>query len=198
MYKMLQIVEWLVFLMQCVLLLCVTNIASILEKRLETTDAVDPAIRHRHWMVHVVRDTDIACTPCVVVMQSGHLVELDTDVHAALLAASESHDTEEMLAGDCLHDADNSNGPIVQLRYSRTVHHGTRREKMQQVLDTYKCDLVPVHDDAPSPCLVLHDAHAVLGILLARHQPIQQSLSACVSTRPPTVSPQKTPTRSAR
>ena len=149
---------------------------------------------HRHWVVHVVRDTDVACTPCVVVLRSGHLVELDTDVHAALLAASASHDSDALLAGDSLHDVEDSSGPIVQLKYSRAVHHGTRREEMQQVLDRYKCDLVPVHDDAPPPFLVLHNAHAVLGVLLARQQPIPQSPSACENKRPPATSPRRTPT----
>ena len=191
------VVEWIIMVMQCVLLLYVTNVANLLEDSLESSDTHKCRVQSKHWVVHVVRDTDDACTPCVVVMRSGHLVEMDTDAHAALLAASRSHDSDALLAGDTLHDVEDANGPVRQMVFTRTVHHGTRREVMQQALEEHKCDLVPVHDDAPPPFLVLNNAHAVLGVLLARQQPITESSTTCASTRPKSqaTSPRRTPSR---
>lgn len=180
---------------QCVLLLYVTNVATILEDKQTTVDLNDIDVGRRHWAVHIVRDTDVACTPCVVVMRSGHLVEFDTKVNADLLAASESTDTDKLLADNFLHVKDKRGRKILQLQYSRTVHHGTRREEMQQVLDKHKCDLIPVHDDAPQPCSVLEDSDAVLGILLARQQTIPRSPLACDNKRPQPSSPKTTQTR---
>lgn len=188
--------EWLILILQCATLFVMTTIASMLEDKQQqhtTSKADTAAVTHREWVVHVVRDTDAACTPCVVVTRAGQLVEMDSDVHAALVSASDAHDTESLLAGDALHDVDCAGGPIVQMRFSRTVHHGTRREEMQQVMDQHKCDLVPVHDDAPPPSVVLNDAHAVLGILLARQQRIPSSPTACDNQRP--TSPRRTPRR---
>lgn len=191
--------ETLILFLQCVLLYVMTSIASMLEntKSPAKNDSGGnrQAITHKDWVVHVVRDTDAACTPCVVVTRSGQLVELDSDLHSALLGASASHDTESLLAGDALHDVDSSAGPIVAMRYSRAVHHGTRREEMQQVVEHHKCDLVPVHEDAPPPSLVLHDAHAVLGILLAREHSIPSSPEPCDSRHPKPTSPRRTPPR---
>ena len=194
---MLEFVEWVILALQCLLLFHVTNVATVLEeadKRRDACESADGAVCHRHWVIHVVRDTDAHCTPCVVVLRSGHLVEMDTAVHDALLAASGSHDIDALMAGLPLHDAEDTDRPIMQIQYTRAVHDCTQREQMQQVLDRHKCDLVPIDHDAPPPYLVLQNAHAVLGIMLARHATISPSSPACGSKRPET-SPRRTPNR---
>lgn len=192
------LMEALILFLQCLALYVMTTIASTLEnsQRSRKNDCgARQAITHKDWVVHVVHDTDAESTPSVVVTQSGQLVLLDSDLHAALVRASVTQDTLSLLAGDSLYDVDSSEGPIVSMRYSRTVHHGTRREEMQQVVEDYKCDLVPVHEDAPPPSLVLHDAHAVLGILLAREHAIPSSPEPCDNRHPKPQSPRKTPQR---
>ena len=194
---MYEIINWLIFLMQCVVLVCVVNVATILEESgssYGTRDDPDVvALQTKHWVVHVLRDSDDACTPCVVVQRSGHLVEFDTPVHDALLGASQMCDIvplvpEAGLVVDC-----NEAGPIVRVHFSRAVHYNTKREVVQQVLDAHKCDLVPVHNDALSPCSVVKDAHTVLGIMLAQHyaDAITCTTPPRNSKRPVTPSPKK-------
>lgn len=195
--NMYEIINWLIFLTQCVVLVCVVNIAAILQENRSSPDTRDDpdvvALQTKHWVAHVVRDSDDACTPCVVVQRSGHLVEFDTPVHDALLKASAMCDIvplvpEAGLVVDC-----NEASPIVRAHFSRAVHHNTKREIVQQVLETHKCDLVPVHNDALPPSSVVKDAHAVLGIMLAQHH---SDVITCTtpprnSKRPVTPSPTK-------
>lgn len=189
---MFEFVEWVILTLQCGLLFYVANVATTLEQN--QRDRHDGAVSHRHWVVHVVRDTDASCTPCAVFLRSGHLVEIDTPVHNALLKASEIHDIDALLAGTLLHDAENATQPIIEIEYTRVVHDCTRREQMQQVLDKYECDLVPIDHDAPPAFLVVQNAHAVLGIMLAQQTCISQDPVTCDSKRPAT-SPRQTPKR---
>ena len=195
---MYEIINWVIFFMQCVMLVCVVNVATVLEesrsKLAPRQDFDASTLQTKHLMVHVVRDTDNACTPCVVVQRSGHLVEFDTPVHDALLKASHMCDINPLVPETGLIIDDDETGPIVRVHFSRAVHHETQREEMQQVLDAYKCDLVPVHHNALPPSVVIKDAHAVLGIMLA-----QQDADAAItcttpprnSKRPVTPSPKK-------
>ena len=193
-FAMHDVVSCIIMAMQFVLLAWVTHLVSLVRSKLhDAADQETPvAKRCKHWVVHVVRDTDVARTPCVVITESGHLVEMNTDVHAALLDASQSHDTDALLAGDTLHDVEDADGPVLQMQFTRTAHHGICRETMHRVLEEYKCDLVPVHEDAPPPFLILHNAHAVLGVLLAREHAIPSSPEPCDNRHPNPQSPRKT------
>ena len=168
------------------------NIASTLEEERDCDSEychVGDVVRNQHWVVHVVRNIDSTSEQCAVVTRSGRLVDMDSDLHAALLQASDSHSTTSLLPADALLDRYDDNGPIVQMRYSCAVHRGTRSEDMQQALEQQQCDLVPLGDDSPPITVVAHDAHAVLGILLALEHIRTQSLE-CDSQRP---SPRQSP-----
>ena len=183
--------ECAILFLQCVALYILVTIAATLEQR--KSSARNPKMR---WAVHVVRDTDANNTLSVILKHTGALIKWNSDLHHAVMQASKKHMTQNLLAGKSLrsHDGD-------EIEFVRVVHDGVDDEHMQQVLEQHSCDIVSVDTDGPDPVVILDDMHALLGVLLSRHNIIPWSAPACNHTHPltpPVQSPRHTPRRRSK
>lgn len=180
--------DGLILSLQCVALYILVTIVTMLDNH--TTRAREEIKR---WVVHVVRDTDANRTPSVVLSHTGTLIECNSRTHNALMQASQNHSTEDLLCGNGLRESAD-----VQLEFMRVVHTDVDRERMQQLLETHECDIVPIDADAPEPAVILDDVYALLGVLLSLRRPITANQDACAHAHPPSTpmpSPRRTPCR---
>ncbi|MAP25234.1 MAG: hypothetical protein CMM87_06895 [Rickettsiales bacterium] len=182
--------EHVILFLQCVALYVLVTIASMLE-----TNSKQPCNAKLRMAVHIVRDTDANHTLSVILQHTGTLVKCDSVVHNDLIQVSKRRTTQDLMSGRSLRQIDGT-----EIEFVRIVHDGVDRERMQQLLETHSCDIVPVGTDAPDPALILDDIHALLGVLLSKHNVIESNCFACAHTHPPTPmpSPQKSPRQTPR